>query len=131
MRGWLIRALGGIDLKSSTEEERQEILSLAIEQLFNTIGRNDILRQEGDIWFWEDKPLNKQQMQALKKEFQAIQNTFAFKVLERDILYQAQKKKDAAVTLMQLESAKLLQFTWDIIKTRLNEMRQLPQLPEA
>lgn len=107
------------------------MLSLAIEQLFNTIGRNDILRQEGGVWFWEDKPLNKQQVNALKKEFQAIQNTFAFKVLERDILYQAQKKKDEAVTLMQLESAKLLQFTWDIIKTRLNQMRKLPELPDA
>ncbi len=117
-------------LEDTTAEERQRILSLAIEQVFNT-GKSDILKSEAGVWYFQGRKLAPQQVNALRAEAEAIQNMRLYQVLDTDTRYQGTKKMNEAITLPQLESAKLLIWIADIWKTRLNQLSSLPQLPEA
>lgn len=127
MRGRIIRFLGGIYLKDATEQERQAILTEAIPVIFN-IGQNDILRFEAGRWYYQDKPLTDLQLSQLGTETRAFQSTGLYRILDTDLRYQGAKRMNEAVTLPQLEGAKLLIFLADILKTRLNILSSLHPL---
>jgi len=127
MRRWLLRVL----LLKAGEQERQEILSQAIETIFNTIGKDDILKQENGALLFKGNALNAQQVNALRVEANGILKSKMWAILVYDLKYEGNKKEDEAVTLFQLESAKLLKYLAHIMLKRLNEVASLPQLPEA
>jgi len=131
----LIEKLGGfVDVDDCIEqiksidnlEERNKVLSLSVKKLFNTVGKDDILKRyvQGNMeqWWFEGKLLSPEEVKSLKREAESFRAMRLYKVLDMECRYQANKKMHEAQTLSQLESAKLLIWTWDVIKSRLREM---------
>ena len=139
LREWIIVLLGGQikgfkDVDEAIEHIRNtddvtrkyQILTLATKKLFNTISSEDILKQNEDgSWMLEGKPLTQLEVKSLKSEAQAIQNTRLWKVLDKDVKYHCNQKMRAATTILELESAKVIEYTWDILKTRLKKMQNV------
>lgn len=128
MRDWIIRQLGGFTtldsyLETISETERQTVLTRATEKLFHTIPAEDILRVTPDGKWWAgDRQLMLEEIQTLKQDGAAFRKSTLFRILDREIAAQTRKQMHAAVTLQQLETAKVLQFAWDAVKTRLNQL---------
>jgi hypothetical protein len=102
-----------------TEEERTKVLAESVATLFNTIGKEDILRQEKGVLYFGNTMLSPEQIKRLRGEAQAFKNMQLFKVLDNEVRYHANKKAMEAVNLDQLTAAKMIQYTWDVLKSRL------------
>lgn len=101
-------------------EHSKEVLTEAVKDLFNTLGPDDILREEkGQIWFG-DRPLMDAEVNQIKAETTTFLQTKLWKVLQYDIKHQANKKmfvlgeKD-----IDFIAGKLWMYTLDVIRTRL------------
>jgi len=127
MREWLIRRLGGFTdlddyLASATDQDRQAILTQATEKLFNTVSADDILRVQDGVMMFEGQPMLTAQLETLRHEVGLIRSSLTFKILDREVKYHVNLKMREATTLAQLEAAKMLEFTWDILKTALKKI---------
>lgn len=128
----LIRRLGGFatiddaieEIRTKGLKERHEILTLAVKKLFNTIGSEDILRPaDGNQWMLEGKPLSKGQVDLLIAEAAQFEKSYLFKVLKKDILYQANKKMYLlAENVEHIVTAKFWLYTFDVFQTRIKSM---------
>lgn len=114
------------DLLLLGTNERKEILTLAVKELYNTIGPDDILRQnDKGEWLAEDKIISEAEKKLLISEANQFLSTRLWKILQADIKYQANKK-------MYLESqsddditfGKMWSYTLDVVKTRLQSLRK-------
>lgn len=131
-RDWLIEKLGGFrDLDSAIEfireqngEEKHRLLTLAVKKLFNTIGEDDILHvNHYGQWMFEGRPLSKEEINSLVQEATAFQNMKLWRVLQKDLKYQANKRMFVeSRSEMDLVAGKLLVYLTDIVKTRLKRM---------
>lgn len=135
LKTWLIIRLGGytdvddcIDYIKSIDDqkERHKVLTAAVKRLYNTVGKDDILKvvRNGiaEQWWFEGKLLTAEEVRLLKHEAEAFKASRLYRVLDMECRYQANKRMHEAATLPQLESAKLFFWVWDLIKTRLKEM---------
>ena len=132
MRRWLITKLGGYPdihtaikaIKAKDSPEKYDILALAVRRLYNTIGPDDILSQNKDgEWKSEGKILTDGQKKVLISEAQTIINTFAWKILQADVKYKANKMMYmTAVSASDIASGKLWTLTLDTINTRLKSL---------
>lgn len=114
MKKFLIKLLGGF-----TEDE---LLNKALAKVYNNVGADDILRAEGQQWFFRNKPLMAVQVQALRAEAKSFLETKLFQILDLEVKWHVNKKLREAETQRQLDAAKLIEFTWDVMKTRLKRM---------
>lgn len=133
MRRWLIEKLGGfVDTESAIqhildtddEEMRRQILTEAVKKLYNTISKDDVLRRsrEGLLMF-KGKILTANQLEILKNEAQAFEDSFLYRVLDTECKYRANEKMFVkSSTLMHLESGKVMTYLWDVIKTRVKQL---------
>ena len=102
---------------------KEEKLTQQVKHLFNTIGVEDILREEKGVWFLEDKPLNEGQRKLLISEATVFTKTLLWKVLQTDVKYQANKKMfELSNTEMDLTAGKLWLETLNCFRTRLESM---------
>jgi hypothetical protein len=122
MRAWLIKKLGGLPIKGLTEEEKHEILTLATAELFNTITDKDILRVEDGVTMWGDKSLNELQIASLRNDVSAFQQTALYKILDAEVKYHCNKKMRTATTTLELIASQMIEYTWDVIKTRMKRI---------
>lgn len=145
MRKWFIEILGGyataedavsakggfLTLENALEhirklqlKERQVLLTLAVKKLFNTIGPDDILKPVGGgQWMFEGKTLTKGQVELLMLEAAQLDQMLLWKVLRKDILYQANKKMYLlAENDLQVITAKFWLYTFDVMRTRLKSI---------
>jgi hypothetical protein len=132
MKKWVIRILGGWTdaesfIDSLPEESRHIVLTRAVEKLFNTVSKEDILQRTDTGLQFEGKPLQQAQINMLKEEAQSFHKSFLYRVLDKDVKYHGNKKMDEAQSLFQLESAKLLKYLWDIQKSRVIALEQTPE----
>lgn len=114
MKKHLIHLLGGF-----TEDE---VSNEAVRKLFNNVGPEDILRADGDVWLFRGKPLMTAQVQALRIEAKSILASKTFQILDTELKWHTNKKLREAQTERQLDAAKMIEYTWDVIKTRLKRM---------
>ena len=137
MREWLIKFLGGYTEQGflTTDDfiehirllglrEKNVILTLAVRRLFNTISEDDILKQNSDsTWMFEGKPLTKGEINSLKMQAKDYIDSRLYKVISKDITYQANRKMfiDSQGEI-DLTAGKLLLFYNDIVNTRLKNM---------
>lgn len=129
---YLIQELGGFAtiedaieaIREKDSKERNAILTMAVKKLFNTIGPDDILQPvSGGQWLLEGKPLNKNQVELLMTEAAQLENTLLWKVLRKDVLYQANKKMYLlAENDMQVVTAKFWLYTFDVMRTRMKSI---------
>lgn len=127
---WCVSKLGGFNdideyLEGKAGKEKIYILTRAVKILFNTIGSEDILRvHESGQWMFEGKPLNEQEKLLLISEATQFLETRLWKVLQKDIQWQTNRKMFLlAKTEDELTAGKLWLLTLDAFKTRLESMK--------
>jgi len=114
MRKFFIKLLGGY--------HEGEVLNEVIEEIYDTVRSDDILQLNPDgSWNFEGKPLTREMSLSLSKHAESFLDSRLFRVLDKEFRYQVDLKLRQSVTVPQLENAKLLEYTWDMIKHILKE----------
>src|SRR3990167_96885 len=117
MKNKLIKLLGGYT--------KDEVLTRAVKKLYNTIGSEDILREEMGQWTINGKPINDAIKKLLVSEAQIFLKSRLWQVLQTDIKYRANKVMfEKAQTEQDLIAGKLWLYTIDSIKTRLESLEK-------
>lgn len=114
-----IDAIRDLDLK-----ERRVILTLAVKNLFNTIGPDDILKPAASgQWMFKNRLLTKGQVELLMLEAAQLDKMLLWEVLRADVLYQANRKMYLhAENELHVITAKFWLYTFDTMKTRLKQI---------
>lgn len=132
MKNWLITKLGGYpDIDSllkvvDKHEDKHKILTEAVKHLFNTIGEDDILKENSKKeWIYADKILNEDRKKLLISEAKVFTNTRLWKVLQADVKHQLNRKMfDRSQADIDLIAGKIGLFILDALKTRLNSLNK-------
>ena len=131
MKDWFIKKIGGFvttddfieKVKELPMDDKYKILNLAVKKLFNTVSSEDLLKQtESGEWIVDGRPLVKGEYDNIIGQAKSFRESTLFKILDKEVKYHGNKKMREATTLFQLESAKMLEYVWDILKTRLKKM---------
>jgi hypothetical protein len=126
-----IRQLGGFATIEDAIEairrkdlvEKREILTLAVRRLFNTIGADDILKPTDGRWTFAGKVMEKGMQDLVMAEAAQFENSTLFRILEKDILYQVNKKMFiGSENIDHVITAKFWLYTFDAIRTRLRSL---------
>lgn len=129
----LIKWLGGFPtIKDAIEsiqekdfEERKLILTLAVRRLFNTIGAEDILKEVDGQWLFEGKAISEGTRKLLIAEANQLEGMTLWKILQKDVQYQANRRLFLIGTSeMDLIAGKLWLYSFDAIKTRIKSLAQ-------
>lgn len=115
MKSKLIKLLGGY-----TEDE---VLTEVVKELYNTIGADDVLKEEQGQWTITGKPVDEGVRKLLISEASIFLKTRLWTVLQNDIKYRANKMMfEKSKTEMDLVAGKLWLYTLDSFKTRLESL---------
>lgn len=124
----LIKWLGGFPtvqdavdaLQEKDLEERKLILTLAVRRLFNTIGPDDILKEKDGQWVFEGKVMQDGMRKLIIAEAVQLQGMTLWKVIQKDVAYQANRKMFLiGKSETDMIAGKLWLYSFDAIKTRL------------
>lgn len=117
---WAIRKIKETDNK----EAKQEILKLAVKNLYNSISEEDILHQNSDgNWVFRGRALTQAEIIRLKQEAVLLKGMRLWYALKQDIKYQLGKKMfEEAKCLDDILWGQLVTYLFDIIKTRIDKM---------
>ncbi len=112
------------DIQKKEREERKVILTLAVRRLFNTIGADDILKENAKgEWMMENKQIMDGTRDILKAEAEFLLKSKLWEILQRDIKYQANRKMFIiGKSEIDLITGKLWLFTLDALRTRLESI---------
>lgn len=115
MRQRLIKLLGGYT--------KDEVLTEAVKDLFNTIGADDILQEKGGVWMVGGKAMNDGEKNLLISQASSLMGMKLWKVLQEDIKFLANQRMFLrSQSQMDLIAGKLWLYTLDSIKTRLESL---------
>ena len=118
---WLLK-----QTKYAEPETKNLVLTEAVKHLFNTISADDILKEnpDGTIRF-EDKILPASYKKDLQEQANLLPNLLLWKVLQKDIKYQLNKKlfEEARITEDVLWN-KLILWMNDCINTRIEKLKK-------
>jgi hypothetical protein len=104
---------------------KKELLNIVVEDLYNTIGADDILHEEHGEWYLEDKPVNEGRRNQIISEANIFLNSKLWEILQSDIKYQSNKLMYVkSKTEMDIIAGKLWLYTLDNIKTRLESLEK-------
>ena len=105
---------------------KERSLTDAVAHLYNTIGSKDILHVNEDRqWVLEGKVMDKEVYKLLFTEVKVLEKMLLWRVLEKDILYQANRKMfTESRSIDDLVAGKLWLYTFDCIKTRLDSLKK-------
>lgn len=131
MNNWIIAKLGGfttvddfinkVNLLSNSDKHK--ILTETVKDLYNTINSDDILKEENDKWLYEGRELTAPEVKNLKEYAENFVNSQLFKVLDKDLRYQANRRMFIdSQSNDDLIAGKLLLYLWDVVKTRLKRI---------
>jgi len=111
-------------IKEIDSERRNRILSLAVKRLFNTIGEDDILKENVyGQWLTEGKNLSDAEKNLLIAEAKQFLNSKLWKILQKDVQYQTNRKMFIlSKSEIDIIAGKLWTYTLDAFRTRLNSM---------
>lgn len=125
MQKWLIRKLGGYaSLDEAFTHAPKQVLNQAVADLYCYATDDDIIRIKTNTeWWHKGRTLTESEIQQIKAEAALIQSTFVWKVLQAEMKYIASKKLyHESQTVEDITWAKLLIFTADLLKTKLNKL---------
>lgn len=132
MKQYLVKKLGGfygIDdaieiILNEGFERRIEILTLAVKHNFNTIGKDDILKEnKSGNWMCEGKILNEGQKKQIIAEAKTLNEMLLWDLLQKDISFQANRQMFLnAKNETEMTAGKLWLYTLDAIRTRLKSI---------
>lgn len=105
------------------EEARHIVLTEAVKHLFNTVGSDDILKEKNGKMYFEGKPLTDEKVKNIKEQAKLLPNLLLWKIIQKDIQYQINKKLyEEAVITQDMLWGKLITFYNDVIKTRIKNL---------
>ncbi len=117
---WLIEKL----LNRLNEKEKDRILTLSVRKLYNTISQEDILKEEGGVWKFQGRELNKATVKLLTVEANQLLGTKLWKVLKTDVLWNANRAMYLqSKSQMDLITGKLWTYVFDCMNTRLESLK--------
>ena len=125
IKKWIIK-LGIKFLKEIDDADlKREILTEAVKKLYNSIGPDDILKQNPDgTWTFQDRPITQTEVEQLRAEARVILGMKLWRAIKLDIRYQIGKKVwEEANCMDDILWGKLLTYLDDIIRTRLQRMK--------
>ena len=103
--------------------KREKVLTQSVSKLYNTIGPEDILREEKGQMIVGDKILSQDEKKLLMSEATQFLATRLWKVLQADVKYQANKKMYLeSKSLDDMVFGKMWTYTLDAIRTRLESL---------
>ena len=115
MRRFLIHLLGGWP--------KDEALTEAVKELFNTISSDDILKDDNGVWSVNGKTITEGEKKLLISEASLFSKSRLWKILKNEIKYLANKAMfEKAKTENDIIAGKLWLYTLDAIDTKLNKM---------
>ncbi len=125
MRNYIIHKLGGYaTLEEAVEANSHDALSKVVAEHFNTITEEDILTlNENGQYTLEGKPLMDAQVQALRGYAKDFRQSLLFKVLDKEVKYQLNKRtfvKSAKET--DMIAGKLGYWLWKVIREKLETL---------
>lgn len=104
-------------------EKKVKVLTDTVKHLFNTIGPDDILREEDGAWFFQDRSLTDPEKQLLIGEAKLLMGMKLWKILQMDVLHQANKKMfTESIDLFDLTIGKGWLYVLDCFRTRLESI---------
>lgn len=110
-------------LNRLTVSEKHNILTMAVKDLFNTVGHDDILQEKEGQWIANGKILPDGVKQALVAEANHMLESKLWRIIESDIKYQANLRMyEKSQSETDLIAGKLWLYTFDVIKTRLQSL---------
>lgn len=130
IRTQLISLLGGFPTVTAAidsvkdDAARHAVLTKAVRKLYVMVNASDILRpSKTGEWIFEGKPISQGVRAQMVAEAQAFSESTLWKVLRKDIQYQAGKRMFIHGTdTIHMVSGKLWVYTLDSFKTRLASM---------
>lgn len=100
-----------------------DVLDARVAELFHTIRKSDLLRQENGAWYSGGRELTIHEIRQIKAEARVLLNSRLWQVLEDDVDYQAYNliftKSRSEIDLI---GGKMLKVYLDIHKTKLKEL---------
>lgn len=116
MRTWLIRTLGGIP--------KEEVLTTAVKELFNTIGEDDILKEDSaGVWIIGGKTVADATKRLMISEAKTFLSTMLWRCLQIDVKFRANRMMyERAKSETDLIAGKLWLQTLACFKTRLESL---------
>jgi len=120
MRKWLLQKL----ILSLGSKEKHEVLTFAVKRLYNTIGAEDILREDvSGQWLLEGKVMSEATKKLLVSETIQFEQSALWKILQKDVRYQANRKMFLlGRSEIDLISGKLWLYNLDAMKTRIESI---------
>lgn len=136
VRLWIIERLGGHtggyrDLDEALEAvrdmslaQKHRWLTVAVKRMFNTVGEDDVLKvSTNGQWLFEGRPMRDTERSLLKAEAQQLETTTLWKVLQKELQYQANKRMFVtSASEMDLVAGKLLVWYIDVIKSTMKRI---------
>ncbi len=129
LRSFIIKKLGGyptIDdaIKAiDSKKHKHIILTNAVSHLFSTVGENDILRHEQGQWLHEGRILTEEEIKQIQSEAATFRKFHLYKILNAEVKYHAAYKMYyKSQTVDDLIAGKMIEYVWDIIKTKLKKL---------
>lgn len=129
MKRLLIKKLGGYAtiedaIKAiDSKEDKHTILTKAVSELFSTIGDNDILKQSGGQWLHQGRILTEEEIKQIQSEATTFRKFRLYEILNAEVKYHAAYKMYyKSQTVDDLVAAKMIEYVWDIIKTKLKKL---------
>lgn len=118
-RKWIVEKLGGY----YPPQNPHDVLDARIAELFCTIQKDDLLHNEGGVWYSGGRILTTGEVNQIKAEARMLQNLFLWQELQKDVEYHAYRtiftKSRSEIDLI---GGKFLKLYIDIIKTKLKEL---------
>lgn len=132
MKKWVIHKLGGFvsvddfigKVNKLSYQEKHKILTRAVKKSFNTVCSDDILKvADNGKWLYEGRELTEIEVQHLKETAENFKNSRLYKVLDKELKYQSNRRMFIdSQNVNDLVAGKLLLFLWDVVKTRLKRI---------
>lgn len=99
------------------------VLQEGVKDLFNTLGKNDILEEKDGKWIISGKEVTDAEKKTLIAEAQSFTRMRLWKVLQADVKYKANKLMyEQSKSEMDLIAGKLWLYTLDCFRTRLESL---------
>lgn len=100
-----------------------DVLDARVAELFHTIRKSDLLRQENGAWYSGGRELTIHEIRQIKAEARALLNSRLWQALEDDVDYQAYNLIfTKSRSELDLIGGKMLKVYLDIHKTKLKEL---------
>ena len=122
MKIWLLKKI----IKSLDSKDRKEVLTMAVDNLFNTVSSQDIFQQRDGIFFFRDEKLSLERIKNIIAEAENFNNSFLWQALQEEIKYRANKIMfEKSVTADDMVAGKLWLFTLDSFKETISKFIKL------